>query len=87
MAGTAVTFGTNATLDGRALAATVNVVLDSNTITRRPCAVAGAGGVGAGDGSTSLASGNPFTTVAAAAMVVTGFAVMVVYATRRRDRG
>jgi hypothetical protein len=57
MAGTSVTFGTDARLIGRALAAEGNVTLLSNVITQVGCAVAGSGGVGAGDGSTSTGSG------------------------------
>jgi hypothetical protein len=53
MAGTSVTLGTDANLVGRALAATGNVTMLSNTITQVGCAVAGSGGIAAGDGSTS----------------------------------
>jgi hypothetical protein len=84
MAGTSVTFGTNARLVGRALAATGNVVLDSNTITNASCVRAGSGGVGTGDGSTAQGAGSSPTSVVAAAVVFSGLAAAVVYGTRRR---
>jgi hypothetical protein len=84
MAGTSVTLGTDATLTGRALAANGNVTLLSNTITRPTCVVAGAGGVPAGDGSTSAPNGSPF----AFAWAITALAVLIgaiAYVTRRRS--
>ena len=84
MAGASVTLGTNATLVGRALAATGNVTLLSNTITRVPCATAAAGGVGAGDGSTSVGGGNSYTTLLAASLLLGGLGVGAAILIRRR---
>jgi hypothetical protein len=84
MSGTAVTLGTDATLVGRALASEANVTLLSNTITRPSCAVAGSGGVGAGDGSTSVGGGNSFTTLAAATLLLGGLGIGAAVLIRRR---
>jgi hypothetical protein len=93
MSGTSVTFGTNANLVGRALAATGNVTLLDNTITQVGCAVpavpavgavAAAGGVGAGDGSTSVGGGNSYTTLMAATVLLGGLGVGAAVLIRRR---
>ena len=84
MAGTSVTLGTDANLVGRALAATGNVTLLSNTITRPSCAVAGSGGVGAGDGSTSVGGGNSYTTLVAATVLIGALGVGAAVLIRRR---
>ena len=85
MSGTSITFGTGANLIGRALAAEGNVVLDTNTITQVGCAVAGTGGIAAGDGSTSTSmetgpsdSANMFV-----AVVLGGVGVMAAILIRR----
>lgn len=84
MAYTSVTFGTNATLDGRALAQTGNVTLLDNTITRSPCTLAPAGGVGTGDGSTSQTAGNTAMFILIGAVLVAGMGATGVLVTRRR---
>lgn len=57
MASTSITLATGADLEGRALASTGSVTLDSNTINvPTTCVVAPVGGVQTGDGSTSAAS-------------------------------
>ena len=85
MAGTSVTLGTDASLIGRALAATGNVTMLSNTITQVGCAVAGTGGIAAGDGSASASmetgpsdSANMFV-----AVVLGGVGVMAAILIRR----
>ncbi len=72
MAYTSVTLNTNATLDGRALAQTGNVTLLDNIITHSPCVIAGAGGVGTGDGSTSVVGGHSYTALMAATLLLGG---------------
>ena len=87
MAYTSVTFGTNATLDGRALSQTGQVTLLSNTITHTPCSVAavpGAGGVGTGDGSTSVVGGHSYTALMAATLLLGGLGLGVAVLIPRR---
>lgn len=87
MSGTSVTFGTDANLIGRALAATGNVTLLDNTITRPSCAVAavpGVGGVGTGDGSTIATGGNSYTALMAATLLLGGLGVGAAVLIRRR---
>ena len=84
MAGTSVTFGTGATLDGRALAQTGQVTLLSNTITHTPCAAAPSGGVGTGDGSTSQGGANNTLYLLGGAGALAVLASVVMVATRRR---
>jgi hypothetical protein len=96
MAGTSVTFGTNASLVGRALAQTGNVTLLANTITRPSCAAAGTGtGTGSssgraagprtGDGSTSQANGSHGAYLAVAVVGLGALATAVVVTRRRRN--
>lgn len=94
MAGTSVTLNTRAALDGRALAQTGNVTLLSNTIIQSKCGVVTDiswakgpppnGGVGTGDGSTSVVGGNSYTALMAATLLLGGFGVGMAVLIRRR---
>lgn len=94
MAHTSVTLNTRAALDGRALAETGNVTLLSNTITQSTCGEAiniswakgppPNGGVGTGDGSTSVVGGHSYTALMAATLLLGGLGVGVAVLIRRR---
>ena len=81
---TSITLDTGATIQGRALARNGDVTMDSNTITRVPCAAAPSGGVGTGDGSTSQGGANNTLYLLGGAVVLAVLASAVIVADRRR---
>lgn len=87
MALTSITIATGSTIYGRALARNGTVTLDTDTITRMPCAAAPIGPIDTGDGSSSQAAGNSTLYLMTAAALATGVGATGILVTRRRRDG